>query len=198
MGGLAGWRIRRDRDRHHSRARRVSHRFRPSLSPFHIMRAIKEGDRGAWLAGTRACFSSPPVPSASPPRLQGTTDMGLLGISSFRDMPASLFVSSSLALGRCSGLVCLPPAPLPSHTHTLARPAKSLKHPLSHISEHSRTRGPFISLPNSNHLSQETRVPTSGIQEQPLTHTTSQPLDAGLLFTEKTLSLIYSLVRNTD
>lgn len=61
---------------------------------------------------------SPPVPSASPPRLQGTTDMGLLGISSFRDMPASLFVSSSLALGRCSGQVCLPPAPLPSHTHT--------------------------------------------------------------------------------
>lgn len=63
----------------------------------------------------KGLHSSPPGPSASPPRLQGTTDMGCLGISSFRDMPASLFVSSvllCLLLLRCphtqSGCVCVP------------------------------------------------------------------------------------------
>lgn len=114
---------------------------------------------------------SPPVPSASPPRLQGTTDMGRLGISSFRDMPASLFVSSACpALLLLAALRC-PHTRTRRRTHTLAHaqsqtgPANSLKHPLSHISEHSAPRGPFISLPNST---TRTGDPTGGIQEQPL------------------------------
>lgn len=86
----------------------------------------------------KGLHSSPPAPSASPPRPQGTTDMGLLGISSFRDMPASLFVSSV-----CLWLLLL------SGCVWQTGPADSLKHPLSHISEHSASRGPFISLPNS-------------------------------------------------
>ena len=63
--------------------------------------------------------------------------MGLLGISSFRDMSASLFVSSV-----CSGLLAHTPTRSPR-----TRPANSLKHPLSHISEYSTTRSPFISVP---------------------------------------------------
>jgi hypothetical protein len=56
----------RQRDPHHSRARRVSHRFRPALAPLQsIMRAIKEGDRGAWLAGTGA-LTPAPLPPARP------------------------------------------------------------------------------------------------------------------------------------
>lgn len=141
----------------------------------------------------------PPCPQRVPTLTSGDHRHGAAGYLQFQGYARFPFRFQQSCSGSLlwSGLPASCAAAL-SHTHTLARPAKSLKHPLSHISEHSRTRGPFISLPNSNHLSQETRVPTSGIQEQPLTHTTSQPLDAGLLFTEKTLSLIYSLVRNTD
>lgn len=123
-GWLAGWLADTERQRHTPFPGEACKSPFPSLSlsPFHIMRAIKEGDRGACASRDKGLHSSPPVPSASPPRLQGTTDMGLLGISSFRDMPASLFVSSSLALGRCSGLVCLPPAPPATHTHSQDRP----------------------------------------------------------------------------
>lgn len=133
---------------HHSRARRVSHRFRLSLSlsPFHIMRAIKEGDRGAWLAGTRACTPAPLSPARPHLDFRGPPTWGcwVSPVSGICPLPFS-FPAVLLWVAALVWCVCLPPAPLPSHSHThsLTRPANSLKHPLSHISEHSRTRGPF-------------------------------------------------------
>lgn len=139
----------RDRDTHHSRARRVSHRFRPSLAPFHIMRAIKEGDRGAWLAGTRACHSSPPAPSASPPPLQGTTDMGcwVSPVSGICPLPFS-FPASALAA----------PAALPSHTPGVPdKTGQLIKTSSFPYLGTFCLQGPLHISPKFNHPSQETR-----------------------------------------
>lgn len=91
----------------------------------------------------KGLHSSPPVPSRSPPRLQGTTDMGfwISPVSGICPLPFS-FPASALV---CSCCAALPHA----HTHAESQttPANSLKHPLSRISECSATSTPFISLP---------------------------------------------------
>lgn len=102
----------------------------------------------------KGLHSSPPVPSMSPLGLQGTTDMGLLGISSFRDMPASLFVSSVCSVCSC----CAALAHAHTHPESQTRPANSLKHPLSHISEHSYHQDPLHIFPNSNSCSESPQV----------------------------------------
>lgn len=138
---------------------------------------------------------SPPVPSASPPRLQGTTDMGRLGISSFRDMPASLFVSSA-----CPALLLLAALRCPrthTHTHTLTRAVPDRTGQLIKTSSLPYlgtfcVQGPLHISPKFNHPHRRPHWWHTRTAAHPIT---SQPLDAGLLFTEKTLSLIYSLVR---
>lgn len=106
----------------------------------------------------KGLHSSPPAPSASPPRPQGTTDMGLLGISSFRDMPASLFVSSV-----CLWLLLLSGVCVADRTGRLVKTSS-----LPYLGTFC-LQGPLHISPKFNQLSKETRVPTGGIQEQPLT-----------------------------